>query len=105
MLKFKMYCTLILPIARQSPDKSCIAPQILKTSDDLHGSCLFLFCTVLHFLMYSFQNHVDVSKTVYRPRGLPAHEEEDEGDDAEDDDDHCKAGEHCRRPDVINFLR
>ena len=55
--------------------------------------------------MYFFQDHVDVLKTVYRPRGLPAHEEEDEGDDAEDDDDHCKAGEHCCRPDVINFLR
>ena len=57
------------------------------------------------FFMYFFQNHVDVLKTVYRPRGLPAHEEEDKGDDAEDDDNHCEAGEHCCCPDVINSLR
>ena len=55
--------------------------------------------------MYFFQDHVDVLKTVYRPRGLPAHEEEDKGDDAEDDDNHCEAGEHCRRPDVIHSFK
>ena len=51
--------------------------------------------------MYFFQDHVDVLKTVHRRMDLPAHEEEDEGDDAEDDDNHCEAGEHSCCPDII----
>ena len=71
-------------------------------------TCMEVDFFILHsfaFFNVFFQNHVHVLKTVHRRRGLPAHEEEDEGDDAEDDDNHCEAGEHCRRPDVINFLR
>ena len=49
--------------------------------------------------MYFFSNHADILKSVNR--GLPAHEEEDKGDDAEDDDNHCEAGEHCCRPGII----
>ena len=53
----------------------------------------------LYIYVYFFQNHADILKRVFRD--LPAHEEEDKGDDAEDDDNHCKAGEHCCCPDVI----
>ena len=35
---------------------------------------------------------------------LPAHEEEDEGDDAEDDDDHGQAREHCRSSESMKYV-
>ena len=80
-------------MARQSPDRSCIAPQILKTSEDLQQQDIWKYWEILRYLQMQQQ---DIWKMQRDIRTTPAHEEEDEGDDAEDDDDDRQAGEHCR---------
>ena len=98
-------------MARQSPDKSCIAPQILKTSEDLKST------RCLKILLGIFANVTNNCKTEEEHEGndatddddddeddedeLPAHEEEDESNDAEDDDDHGQAREHCCCSEII----
>ena len=53
----------------------------------LREFCFFYICQCDQYL----QNYV------------PAHEEEDEGNDAEDDDDHGQAREHCCSSEMIKY--
>ena len=97
LFRFEMLSRFV-PMARQSPDRSCIAPQILKTSEDLkqhliRGIEIFANATTRHLKIL---RDIEIF--------APAHEEEDEGDDAEDDDDDGQPCEHCCSSERIRYV-